>query len=165
MGGRRFSFSLSLLCIFPFSSLLLPFSPLFSRSSPSSPSLLPSVLFPLSWSIFSSFSFSAALPCIYRKTGEGERVGAATVGRPLHHLQWITTPDKWVNCGRLIAPKPGTKVGEKRRKKMILLPCSLRIQGKKTMVPFQNGTVLCFFFIIYFLNFIIFIIFYAGTQK
>ncbi|KAJ6932471.1 hypothetical protein NC651_008033 [Populus alba x Populus x berolinensis] len=43
------------------------------------------------------------------KTGEGERVGVTTVGRPLHYLQRITTPGKWVNCGRVIAPKPGKK--------------------------------------------------------
>ena len=53
---------------------------------------------------------------------------------------------KWVKCGRLIAPYPGKKLGEKRRKNMILLPCSLRVQGKKTMVSFQNGTVLRVFF-------------------
>lgn len=69
-----------------FSSLLLPFSSLPSLlSSPSSPSLcspfssLPPLL------VFSFFSFlffsSAALPCIYRKTG-GANGGAATVGRP-----------------------------------------------------------------------------------
>ena len=46
-GGRRFAFSLSLLCIFPFSSLLLPFSSL--------PSLLSSLgLLPLFSLLFSS---------------------------------------------------------------------------------------------------------------
>ena len=46
--------------------------------------------------------------------------------------------------------KAGKESKRKEKKKMILLPCSLRVQGKKTMVPFQNGTVLRFFFCIYY---------------
>ncbi|KAJ6912762.1 hypothetical protein NC651_015266 [Populus alba x Populus x berolinensis] len=39
----------------------------------------------------------------------GQRAGAATVGLPLHYLSTDKKPGKWVNCGRLIAPKPGKK--------------------------------------------------------
>ena len=119
-----FVFFRFLLCLLP--SLLS----VFSLSSPfcSLPPLLVSFFF-----------FSAALPCIYRKTGEGERVGAATVGRPLHYLQWITTPGKWVNCGRLIAPKPGKKVGEKRRKKWFFSPLLCASKGRRRWCRFKTA--------------------------
>ena len=69
-----------------------------------------------------------------------------------------------MNCGRLIEPKPGKKVGEKRKKNDSSPLFSAR-PGEE-----DNGVVskrhrFAFFFIIYFLNFIIFIIFYVGTQK
>ena len=150
-GGRRFSFSLSYV-FFVFSStasssssmfsLLSPFlssSLSFSRSPPSSV---------LSLGFFLLF-FSAALPCIYRKTGEGERVGAATVGRPLHYLQRITTPGKWVSMvGVFLRKKTRKKVGEKWRKKNLLLPCSLRVQGRRRWCRFKTAPfwVLFFFF-------------------
>ena len=74
-GGRRFSFSLSplfffcfLLCFFL--SLLCLLSSLLSIFSLSSPFYsLPPLL------VFSSFFFLSALPCIYRKTGEGDMLG------------------------------------------------------------------------------------------
>ena len=97
--GAEFSFSLSSV-FFVFSSATSSSSSVFSLLSPFLSSSLsvsrspPSSVLSLG---FFLFFFSAALPCIYRKTGEGKRVGAATVGRPLHYLQRITTPGKWVS--------------------------------------------------------------------
>ena len=136
-GGSAFSFSLSSVFFSASSFLFSTFSPLFSLSSPfCSLSLGP--LF---------FFFSAALPCIYRKTGEGERVGAAIVGRPLHYLQRITTPGKWVNCGCLIAPKPGKKVGEKRRKKLFFSPVLCASRGRRRWCRFKTAPFYGFFFV------------------
>ena len=124
-------FFLSLLCLL--SSLLS----VFSLSSP--------------LSHFFLFFFSAALPCIYRKTGEGERVGAATVGGPLHYLKRITTPGKWVNCGRLIAPKPGKKVGEKRKKKKkrFFSPVFCASRGRRRWCRFKTALFCVFIFLFF----------------
>ena len=68
-GGRRFSFSLSLLCFFSVSSLLLPFSSLPSLLS--SLGLLPlfsllfPLMFPLSRSPFSFFLFLFVVPPLF----------------------------------------------------------------------------------------------------
>ena len=123
------------------SSFLFRFSFCFSPLS----TLCRAFLLLLSSLLFFFFLRSPS-PVFIGKNRGGRHGGAATVGRPLHYRS-VDKKDgvKWVKCGRLIAPKPGKKVGEKRRKKMILLPFSLRVLGKKTMVPFQNGTVLRFF--------------------
>ena len=160
MAGGFPSLSLSfvffrfLLCFF-LSLGLLPLLPLFSLLF-SSPSL----------GLFSSssFSFSAALPCIYRKIGEGERVGAATVGRPLHYLQWITTPGKWVNCGRLIEPKPGKKVGEKRKKNDSSSLFSAR-PGEEDDGAVSKRHRFVFFFYNIFFEFYYFYYFLCGDPK
>ena len=55
-----------------------------------------------------------------------------------------------MNCGRLIAPKPGKKVGEKRRKKNDSSPLFSTRPGEEDDGAVQNGTVLVFFFFFFF---------------
>ena len=90
-GGRRFSFSLSLLCIFLFSPLLLLLLLLLlCLPSLSFPLSLLSLLFssPSLGSFFLCFFFSA-LPCIYRKTGEGNVLGRPLLAAPSTTFQQI----------------------------------------------------------------------------
>ena len=149
-GGSAFSFSLS--SVFSFSSL----PPLFA---------LPSLLFPLSWS---SFFFQSPSPVFIGKNRGGRHGGAATVGRPLHYRS-VDKKDgvKWVKCGRLIAPNPGKKLGEKWRRNSSSSPAS-RLQGKKMMMPFKTALFLAFsVFFCFFIFFIFFLylLFFFGDPK
>ena len=129
------------LCVFLLSPLY--FSVFFSASFASPFSSLPPLLvFSFSSflpSVFSS-SFSAALPCIYRKTGEGETCwgGYCWPPPPLPSTD-NNARQVGVYGGRLFAQKTGKKVGEKWRRKNLLLPCSLRVQGRRRWCRFKTA--------------------------
>ena len=149
-GGSRWpavlfsSLSLSLLCF-----------TLLSASSSISLSLsLPSLLFPLSWS--SSFFFLSALPCIYRKTGEGDVLGRPLLAAPSTTFQRIKSQASGCHDGRLIEQKPGKKLGEKWGKKIFFFPYLAR-PGEEEDGAVQNGTVLSFLCFVFFFVFIIFL--------
>ena len=147
--GSAFSFSLySVFFVFSSAtsssssvfSLLSPFlssSLSFSRSPPSSVLSLGFFL-PLS----SSPPSSLPLPCFYRQKQGGPTWWGGHCWPPLHYPSKVC---KWLNCGRLIEPKPGKKFGEKWGRKSTSSPAS-RVQGKKKMVSFKTAPFWVLFF-------------------
>ena len=79
------------------------------------------------------FFIFLVLPCFYRqKTGETLWWGGHCWPPPPLPFQWITTPGKWVSLvGVFLRKKQERKQVKSGEEKNLLLPCSLRAQGRR----------------------------------
>jgi len=150
-GGRRFcsffSFSLSPLFFVILSASSSSF--LFFGSSPSPLLLLSSLLFSLSFFLlfFSSSSrslfFLVPSPYFYR-----QKQGRETwLGRPLccRRSTASSTRGKGGKSASFWRSSRGGKSVRNKGEKQHFLPCSLRVLGKKMMVPFKTAPFWVFF--------------------
>ena len=119
--------------------------------------VLPSLSFPLSLLSLLFFSpslgsffcvfFVSALPCIYRKTGEGNVLGRPLLAAPSTTFQQIKSQASgWLRASYCV--KHGKEIRRKGEEKIFFFPCLARPGEEEELQCRQNGTVLgfCFFF-------------------